>query len=185
MACSLDAEDDLSAIRVWLQARASNPNTQASYRKEAERYLLWCLLEAPHGALLREGGRRGALPALARGARPHRREGMDAAVAHPQSRWIGPKNMPRTSPAWRPFNGPLSATSRRNAVVVVRQLHNFLKNTGYLIFQPLRPGESQGPALKGEAEPRRLLRTACSPTSSGPRSSPASTISPKDGRASA
>lgn len=38
MACALDTEDDLSAIRVWLAARASNPNTLASYRKEAERF---------------------------------------------------------------------------------------------------------------------------------------------------
>lgn len=72
----------------------------------------------------------------------------------PQSRWIGPKNMPRTSPAWRPFNGPLSATSRRNAVVVVRQLHNFLKNTGYLIFSPFDQVSPKVPLLKGEGAPQ-------------------------------
>ena len=62
--------------------------------------------------------------------------------------------MPRTSPAWRPFNGPLSATSRRNAVVVVRQLHNFLKNTGYLIFSPFDQVSPKVPLLKGEGAPQ-------------------------------
>ena len=59
-----------------------------------------------------------------------------------------------TSPAWRPFNGPLSATSRRNAVVVVRQLHNFLKNTGYLIFSPFDQVSPKVPLLKGEGAPQ-------------------------------
>lgn len=34
-ACALSARDDLEAIRTWLNARAGNPNTHASYRKEA------------------------------------------------------------------------------------------------------------------------------------------------------
>ena len=42
---SLEAVDDLSAIQAWLAARAGNPNTQGVYRKEAERFLLWCTLE--------------------------------------------------------------------------------------------------------------------------------------------
>ena len=42
---SLEADADLSAVRVWLQARAVNPNTLSQYRKEAERFLLWCTME--------------------------------------------------------------------------------------------------------------------------------------------
>ena len=42
---SLEATDDLSAIKAWLAARACNPNTQGVYRKEAERFLLWCTVE--------------------------------------------------------------------------------------------------------------------------------------------
>ena len=187
MACSLDAEDDLSAIRVWLQARASNPNTQASYRKEAERYLLWCLLERRTALSSVRAGDAALFLRWLEGLGRTDEKAWTQQWRIPQSRWIGPKNMPRTSPAWRPFNGPLSATSRRNAVVVVRQLHNFLKNTGYLIFSPFDQVSPKVPLLKGEGAPAepRPLRTARSPTSSGPRSSPASTISPKDGHASA
>ena len=154
MACSLDAEDDLSAIRVWLQARASNPNTQASYRKEAERYLLWCLLERRTALSSVRAGDAALFLRWLEGLGRTDEKAWTQQWRIPQSRWIGPKNMPRTSPAWRPFNGPLSATSRRNAVVVVRQLHNFLKNTGYLIFSPFDQVSPKVPLLKGEGAPQ-------------------------------
>lgn len=154
MACSLDAEDDLSAIRVWLQARASNPNTQASYRKEAERYLLWCLLERRTALSSVRAGDAALFLRWLEGLGRTDEKAWAQQWRIPQSRWIGPKNMPRTSPAWRPFNGPLSATSRRNAVVVVRQLHNFLKNTGYLIFSPFDQVSPKVPLLKGEGAPQ-------------------------------
>ena len=154
MACSLDAEDDLSAIRVWLQARASNPNTQANYRKEAERYLLWCLLERRTALSSVRAGDAALFLRWLEGLGRTDEKAWAQQWHIPQSRWIGPKNMPRTSPAWRPFNGPLSATSRRNAVVVVRQLHNFLKNTGYLIFSPFDQVSPKVPLLKGEGAPQ-------------------------------
>ena len=153
-ACSLSAADDLSAIRTWLNARAGNANTFGNYRKEAERFLLWCLVE-----------KRTALSDLrADDAAQYLRwlEDLgrleDAAFARkwraPARRWIGPKNAPRASGAWRPFNGPLSPASRRNAVVVVRQLFNFLRRTGYLIFNPFDQVSPKVPLLKGEGAPQ-------------------------------
>ena len=41
----LEAGNDLEAVNQWLAARAVNPNTRAQYRKEAERFILWCTLE--------------------------------------------------------------------------------------------------------------------------------------------
>ncbi|MDY6011061.1 MAG: phage integrase family protein, partial [Duodenibacillus sp.] len=41
----IDADDDLDAVRVWLDARAANPNTRAQYQKEMERFVLWCTVE--------------------------------------------------------------------------------------------------------------------------------------------
>ncbi len=152
--CSLSADDDLEAIRIWLNARAGNPNTYANYRKEAERFLLWCLFE-----------RRTALSSVRAGDAAQYLRWLedlgrleDGAFAQkwrqPQSKWIGPKNTPRTDAGWRPFNGPLSASSRRNAVVVVRQLFNFLKKTGYLIFNPFDQVSPKVPLLKGEGAPQ-------------------------------
>ncbi|MBP3438282.1 MAG: tyrosine-type recombinase/integrase [Sutterella sp.] len=153
-ACSLDAGTDLEALRVWLTARASNPNTEASYRKEAERFYLWCLIERKTAlSSVRAGDAALYLRWLEALGRTD--EGAWASKWRiPQSRWIGPKNTPRQSAAWRPFNGPLQVASRRNAVVVVRQLFNFLKNTGYLIFSPFDQVSPKVPLLKGEGAPQ-------------------------------
>ena len=43
--CALNVNTDIEAIRLWLKAKGTNANTQAAYRREAERFLLWCLLE--------------------------------------------------------------------------------------------------------------------------------------------
>lgn len=152
--CSLEARNDLEAIWAWLTARASNENTRGNYRKEAERFLLWCLIE-----------RRTALSSIKAGDASlylrwlEQLGRMDEATWSrtwkvPQNQWIGPKNMPRLSPAWRPFNGPLMSSSRHNAIVVVRQLFNFLKKTGYLIFNPFDQVSPKVPLLKGEGVPQ-------------------------------
>lgn len=153
-ACALDAVNDLEAVRAWLQARGANPNTEANYRKEIERFLLWCVLE-----------RRTALSSVRSGdASLYLRwlEGIgrtdDAKWRTqwriPQEAWFCPKNTRRSSPAWRPFNGPLSHTSRQLAVVVVRQVYSFLKKSGYLIFSPFDQVSAKVPLLKGEGVPK-------------------------------
>lgn len=152
--CSLDARDDLEALKVWLAARAGNPNTRANYRKEAERFLLWCLLEKKTAlSSIRAGEAADYLRWLEELGRTD-----EANFAKrwklPQSVWIGPKNVERSSPFWRPFNGPLAVSSRHNAIVVVRQLFNFLKRTGYLIFNPFDQVSPKVPLLRGEGAPQ-------------------------------
>ena len=73
----------------------------------------------------------------------------------PQAFWIGEKNAERSSAAWRPYNGPLSPASRRNAIVVVRQLFKFLKRTGYL--------SPKVPLLKGEGAPQAFADRSLTP----------------------
>lgn len=81
----------------------------------------------------------------------------------PQAFWIGEKNAERSSAAWRPYNGPLSPASRRNAIVVVRQLFNFLKRTGYLIFNPFDQVSPKVPLLKGEGAPQAFADRSLTP----------------------
>lgn len=153
-ACSLSAQDDLEAIHTWLNARAGNPNTFGNYRKEAERFLLWCFVEK-QSAL-------SDIRADAAAQYLHWLEDLgrldEATFARrwrvKEARWIGLKNAPRDSAGWRPFNGPLSSSSRRNAVVVVRQLFNFLRRTGYLIFNPFDQVSPKVPLLRGEGAPQ-------------------------------
>lgn len=44
------AIDDRSAVLAWLARYVDSPATLASYRKESERLLLWCVLQ--HGVAL-------------------------------------------------------------------------------------------------------------------------------------
>lgn len=163
-ACSLDAKNDLEAVQIWLDARAGNVNTRASYRKEAERFLLWCLFEK-HVPL--SSVRAGEASQYLRWLEELGRSEPEVFAQRwelPQSAWIGPKNTPRSSPDWRPFNGPLSVTSRRNAVIVVRQLYNFLKKTGYLVFNPFDQVSGKVPFLKGEGVPQAFADRSLTPT---------------------
>src|SRR5450830_693544 len=45
MANTLGANNDLEAVNAWLSRYQEKPATQRSYRKEAERFLLWCAQE--------------------------------------------------------------------------------------------------------------------------------------------
>lgn len=150
----LEAGNDLEAVNQWLAARAVNPNTRAQYRKEAERFILWCTLE--RGLAL------SSITAKDAALFPRWLEGLgrtDPAVwqqlwKEPQALWIGPKNAARTSPAWRPYNGPLTATSRKTSLTVIRLLFSFLVKTGYLQYNPFDQVSGKVRLLPGEGAPR-------------------------------
>ncbi len=119
----LAADEDLQAIESWLAEFRDSPQTHRHYRKEAERLLLWALIE-----------RQLALSDL-------RREDCIAyevflADPQPQERWCGPK-APRFSPSWRPFQGPLSPASRHTTLLVINSLFSYLVKGGYLAGNPL------------------------------------------------
>lgn len=157
----LDASNDLQAIQAWLGEVRHAPQTFRAYRKEAERLLLWSLLE-----------RERPLAGL-------RREDLQAYedfLAHPQplERWCGPV-CPRFSPQWRPFRGPLGDSSRHTALVILRGLFNYLVETGYLQRNPLalrrrRRRVAVEPSTERYLEPREwqaLLHTVeCLPQDS-------------------
>ena len=42
MANTLGAANDLEAVHAWLEHYQEKPSTQRSYRKEVERFMLWC-----------------------------------------------------------------------------------------------------------------------------------------------
>jgi site-specific recombinase XerD len=154
--CALQSDDDVSAIQTWLKARANNSNTLVAYRKEAERFLLWSVLE-----------KQTALSSLSledcsdylRWLEMLGRTGEDdwsGRWREPQTRWIGPKNALRASAEWRPFNCALSYSSRKTAFTVVRQLFSFLQKTGYLKFNPFDQISPKIPLLPGEGKPKEF-----------------------------
>jgi site-specific recombinase XerD len=126
-ACRLLAVNDHEAIGAWLAAKRSADGeadlsaTQRSYRKEAERLLLWSVLE-----------RRKALSSLSP---------VDAAaylsfLAAPPAHWCGPRHHQRWSPMWRPLEGPLSPAAQRQALVILRSMFTYLMENGYVVGNP-------------------------------------------------
>lgn len=121
-ACMLAASNDYEAIAAWLSRWTDSPNTHRAYRKEAERLLAWAIVE-----------RGKALSSLM----------VEDCIAYrdflldpqPRERWCGPM-VARFSPAWRPFTGPLSLRSARQAVVILRGLFEFLSRQGWLRGNP-------------------------------------------------
>ena len=119
----LDANDDLQAIQAWLAEFRDSPQTLRHYRKEAERLLLWSILQ-----------RGKPLSSLTREDCVHYEDFM--ANPQPYEHWCGSRAS-RYSPKWRPFLGPLSPASRRTALLVINSLFSYLVESGYLAGNPL------------------------------------------------
>lgn len=134
--CTLDALNDYEAVQAWLSLHESGATLRA-YRKEAERLILWAILER---------GR--ALSSLT----------VEDAVAYraflrrptPIRRWIG-RTRPRTATDWKPFAGPLSPRSVSYSLSVLGSLFRWLMEQGYLLANPFSGvkvrGASHGPVV--------------------------------------
>jgi site-specific recombinase XerD len=122
----ISALNDLDAVRAWLANFADKKTTFDSYRKEGERLLLWALIDArkPLSSLTHEDLLR------------YRAFLLDP---QPATQWISPTGgkFGRADPRWRPFNGPLSAASQRQAMVILNTMFTWLVSAGYLRGNPV------------------------------------------------
>jgi site-specific recombinase XerD len=119
--CASAAAGDRGAIQAWLALRTPGSHTWRAYRKEAERLLLWVV--------------------LVRGKSLSSLDTADCAayrafLSAPGADWTGPRNAPRCSAGWRPFEGPLSPRSASTAVGIVRALFSWLVKTGHVTRNP-------------------------------------------------
>jgi site-specific recombinase XerD len=120
-ACTLDANNDYEAVHAWLSLHEA-PTTRRAYRKEAERLILWAIVER---------GR--ALSSLT----------TEDAIAYrafllapsPRTRWVGPAR-PRHAPDWRPFARSLSPRSAAYALSVLGALFRWLIEQRYVLANP-------------------------------------------------
>lgn len=132
-ACLLNASNDYEAIQSWLSLHESAA-TQRAYRKEAERLILWAIVE-----------RSRALSSLT----------TDDAIAYrgflrrptPRDRWVG-SSRPRHSVEWRPFTGPLSARSVAYALNVLSALFRWLVEQRYVLANPFAGVKVKSHALR-------------------------------------
>ncbi|WP_322059733.1 site-specific integrase [Paraburkholderia sp. J63] len=119
--CTLDASNDYEAVQTWLALQES-PATQRTYRKEAERLILWAIVERGRALSSLTTEDAIAYRAFLRHPAPH-------------GRWVGPVRV-RTSPDWRPFNGSLSARSVAHALSILGALFRWLIEQRYVLANP-------------------------------------------------
>jgi hypothetical protein len=107
----LSARNDLNAIRAWLSNYADTKTTFDNYRKEAERLLLWAVVQfgKPQSSLTHED-------LLL----------FKAFLVDPQTviRWVSANggNYPCGDERWRPFSGPMSPASQRQALIILNAM---------------------------------------------------------------
>lgn len=120
------AGNDLQAIQAWLARFADTKTTFDNYRKEAERLFLWAVFQLgkPVSSLTHED------------FLVYQRFLLDP---QPRDKWVagGGKKHPRADPRWRPFYGPLSPASQRQAMVILNVMFAWLVEAGYLAGNPL------------------------------------------------
>jgi len=114
-------EDDLQAVRAWLAEHAAQPHTWRSYRREAERWLLWAWLE-----------RGCALSSLT----PDDCAAYLAFVRNPGKSWTAPRQVQRWQADWRPFEAGLSDRSVAVAQAILQALGNWLQGQRYWLCNP-------------------------------------------------
>ncbi len=123
MANTLGAKNDLEAVSAWLSRYQEKLSTLRSYRKETERFLLWCAQELKKP--------------LSSVTSPDCQKYRDFLKAVP-STWIERRSLKRTDPGWRAFRTQPSAASQKQALVILQTLFGGLVDAGYLVANPMR-----------------------------------------------
>lgn len=122
-----EASNDIEAISLWLaQKRSGSLNTYRSYRREAERLLLWCahVAHKPLASLTVADFNQ-----------------YEAFLRSPPAAWCRDagdnRRYRRDDHQWRPFAGPLSERSVRLALTILNGLMQWLTAARYLRGNPL------------------------------------------------
>ena len=156
----IGAKDDIAAIKAYLVKHNADdyPKTHRSYRKELERYLLWCvtICKKPLSSITIEDC-----------------ESYKQFLANPDTSWIGNQRphlgAPRNSQYWRPFKGIPSEKSQCYAVSVIRTFYAFLVNVRYLAGNPWKAvRDPKSTTLVNKMRIERALSTTLWKKLSGP-----------------
>ena len=123
MANTLGASNDLEAVNAWLGYYKDKPSTQRSYRKEVERFVLWCAQELKKP--------------LSSVSSPDCLKYREFLTDVPTS-WIHPVPVQRTDPMWRAFRGRPGPSSQKQALVIIQTMFGALCDAGYLVANPMR-----------------------------------------------
>jgi site-specific recombinase XerD len=116
-----DARTDSEIAREFISHGELGPKSIANTQKELFRFLTWCREEA--GKTLRQ-------------LNVADLNGYKEFLKAPPQDWISKTKWPRNDHRYRPFSGPLSDASRRQAMIAVKGLFAYAAQTGYLRRDP-------------------------------------------------
>ncbi|RYE73219.1 MAG: hypothetical protein EOO81_01200 [Oxalobacteraceae bacterium] len=150
--CMMRASNDHEAVLLWIKTRQGMPpeqkraiqakrgidtdapegpldwlgylsHTQRAYLKEAERFMLWAIVQ-----------HRKPLSSMTLEDCEAYREFLGDPT--PSDKWCAPRGRDKWSTLWRPFEGPLSRSAQAHAVRVLKSLYTFLVDQCYLVGNP-------------------------------------------------
>lgn len=121
--CRIRAQNDVEAIERWLDEYFDKPTTFRTYKKEAERFLVWCAKARTTNFSCLD------------------REDVDAYIEFlknpsPKEVWCGPRRKKAAEDIWYPFTGPLSASAIKTALAVLNSLMSYLVDARYIEINP-------------------------------------------------
>ena len=116
-----EAQTDIELAREFIANGELTPASVANSQKELYRFLTWCREEAKKTLSQLNVADLNAYKDFLR---------------NPPPDWISKTKWPRNDARYRPFTGPLSDPSRRQAMIAVKGLMAFAEQTGYLRRNP-------------------------------------------------
>jgi site-specific recombinase XerD len=133
------ARNDYEAVRIWLGTflNAGKLRTFDAYRREIERFYLWCLLEA-------------RVP-LSSVSLSHAM-GYQAFLRSIPRTYITTRRLTRDDPNWRPWRGQLTPRNQAYALGIVSQFYNDAMRNAYVTGNPFA-------SLKSPNAGRRVMDT--------------------------
>lgn len=120
---SIDANNDIDAIRVWLREFIGSENTFTSYRQTAERFMMWLYQQKLK------------LHDVTREVIQDYEDFLKLPT--PTDVWCGPAK-PRGHAEWKPFVKGLAVSSVRLNLQILGSMFQYLIEAGYLARNPFR-----------------------------------------------
>lgn len=116
-----EATTDIDLAREFIAHGELSAKSIQNTQKELFRFLTWCREEAGKTLVQLNVADLNAYKEF---------------IKDPPPDWVSTTKWPRTDPRYRPFTGPLSDASRRQALIAVKGLMGFAEQTGYLRRNP-------------------------------------------------
>jgi site-specific recombinase XerD len=116
-----EATTDIELAREFIAHGELSAKSIQNSQKELYRFLTWCREEAKKTLAQLNVADLNAYKEF---------------LKNPPPDWVSTTKWPRKDPRYRPFTGPLSDASRRQAMIAVKGLMGFAEQTGYLRRNP-------------------------------------------------